>query len=290
HGVLLRLAQRVERPRRLRARRQSGGEIGWYGGVPLRRVGGGPPPVGFGGLDLGQAGRSHAPGRDQLLDLGHTYLRPPDSRPAGRVPLQVVALAAGLALPGAPAVAQAAVDRLVVGQRRDARALLRDLQPHPGAHIDVPVQPGLELRDVAEGDDRGLDDATLGRHACLLRYSALVQDVEVTAKSSVYQRVAADRSSGQRFMVLIPRSVTAPFGEDDTHAWSAASGRRALRRIVCSMGYATGSVTSEDGTTVGYRRLGRGPGLVLVHGGMQAAHSFMKLATALSDAFTVYVP
>src|SRR5262249_59237939 len=39
-----------------------------------------------------------------------------------------------------------------------------------------------------------------------------------------------------------------------------------------------------------YGRLGRGPGLVLVHGGMQAAHSFMKLATALSDAFTVYVP
>src|SRR5262249_24557765 len=48
--------------------------------------------------------------------------------------------------------------------------------------------------------------------------------------------------------------------------------------------------TSEDGTPIGYRRFGHGPGLVLVHGGMQATHSFTKLATALSDAFTVYVP
>jgi pimeloyl-ACP methyl ester carboxylesterase len=54
--------------------------------------------------------------------------------------------------------------------------------------------------------------------------------------------------------------------------------------------YATGSVTSADGTTVGYRRFGHGPGVVLVHGGMQAAQSFTKLARALADTFTVYVP
>lgn len=54
--------------------------------------------------------------------------------------------------------------------------------------------------------------------------------------------------------------------------------------------YATGSVTSRDGTTIGYRRMGRGPGLVLLHGGMQAAQNFMRLATALSDQFTLYIP
>ena len=54
--------------------------------------------------------------------------------------------------------------------------------------------------------------------------------------------------------------------------------------------YTTGSVTSADGTRVGYRRFGRGPGVVLVHGGMQAAQNFSALAVELSDAFTVVVP
>ncbi|MEU4232216.1 alpha/beta hydrolase [Nonomuraea sp. NPDC026600] len=54
--------------------------------------------------------------------------------------------------------------------------------------------------------------------------------------------------------------------------------------------YSTGQVRSADGTTIGYRRCGRGPGLILLHGGMLAAQHFMKLAAALSADFTVYVP
>jgi pimeloyl-ACP methyl ester carboxylesterase len=54
--------------------------------------------------------------------------------------------------------------------------------------------------------------------------------------------------------------------------------------------YATASVRSADGTTIGYRTLGHGPGLVLVHGGMMAAQNFMSLARGLADAFTVHVP
>lgn len=54
--------------------------------------------------------------------------------------------------------------------------------------------------------------------------------------------------------------------------------------------YTTGSVTSHDGTTIGYRQVGQGPGVVALHGGMQAAQNLMKLAEALSDAFTVYLP
>src|SRR5712691_458696 len=52
----------------------------------------------------------------------------------------------------------------------------------------------------------------------------------------------------------------------------------------------TGSLTSQDGTTIGYRQLGHGPGIVLVQGAMGSAHNFMQLAGALSDTFTVYVP
>jgi len=54
--------------------------------------------------------------------------------------------------------------------------------------------------------------------------------------------------------------------------------------------YTTGFVTSRDGATIGYRRMGSGPGVILLHGGMQAARNFMRLATALSDSFTAYVP
>jgi pimeloyl-ACP methyl ester carboxylesterase len=54
--------------------------------------------------------------------------------------------------------------------------------------------------------------------------------------------------------------------------------------------YTTGSVTSQDGTTIGYRQYGHGPGIVLVQGAMGSAQNFMQLAGALADTFTVYVP
>jgi pimeloyl-ACP methyl ester carboxylesterase len=52
----------------------------------------------------------------------------------------------------------------------------------------------------------------------------------------------------------------------------------------------TASVISADGTTIGYRQYGQGPALILVHGGMQASQNFTRLAVALADTFTVYVP
>jgi len=50
------------------------------------------------------------------------------------------------------------------------------------------------------------------------------------------------------------------------------------------------SVTSADGTPVGYRQLGQGPGIVLLHGGMLSSQSFRALGQALGDAFTVFIP
>lgn len=55
-------------------------------------------------------------------------------------------------------------------------------------------------------------------------------------------------------------------------------------------GYSKGQVRSADGTTIGYRQCGHGPALILMHGGMLAAQHLMKLAAALADDFTVYVP
>lgn len=50
------------------------------------------------------------------------------------------------------------------------------------------------------------------------------------------------------------------------------------------------SVTSADGTPIGYRQLGQGPAVILLHGGFESAQSHMQLASALADAFTVYLP
>ncbi|QHW30505.1 alpha/beta hydrolase [Paenibacillus rhizovicinus] len=54
--------------------------------------------------------------------------------------------------------------------------------------------------------------------------------------------------------------------------------------------YTTDYVTSKDGTKIGYRRQGRGPGLVILHGGMQAAQNFTGLAAELANEFTLYIP
>jgi pimeloyl-ACP methyl ester carboxylesterase len=54
--------------------------------------------------------------------------------------------------------------------------------------------------------------------------------------------------------------------------------------------YITGTVVSKDGTTIGYRQLGRGPGLIVLHGAMESAQSHMQLAEALADTHTVYLP
>jgi pimeloyl-ACP methyl ester carboxylesterase len=53
--------------------------------------------------------------------------------------------------------------------------------------------------------------------------------------------------------------------------------------------YFTDSVISRDGTKIGYRFLGSGPGVIIVHGGIMASQNFMKLAYYLSSKFTVFI-
>jgi pimeloyl-ACP methyl ester carboxylesterase len=50
-----------------------------------------------------------------------------------------------------------------------------------------------------------------------------------------------------------------------------------------------GSAVSADGTTIGYRQLGRGPGIIVVHGSMSSGYYHLQLAEALAGAFTLYL-
>jgi len=54
--------------------------------------------------------------------------------------------------------------------------------------------------------------------------------------------------------------------------------------------YAKRAVTSRDGTTIGFRQMGQGPGVVVLHGGALASQHYMTLGTALAEEFTVYLP
>jgi pimeloyl-ACP methyl ester carboxylesterase len=54
--------------------------------------------------------------------------------------------------------------------------------------------------------------------------------------------------------------------------------------------YTKGSVTSKDGTIIGYRQMGSGPGIIIMHGGISSSQYYMKFGAALSDEFTVYIP
>jgi pimeloyl-ACP methyl ester carboxylesterase len=53
--------------------------------------------------------------------------------------------------------------------------------------------------------------------------------------------------------------------------------------------YTTGTITARDGVTLGYRQLGHGPGVVMLHGAMESAASHLQLAQGLADQHTVYL-
>lgn len=50
------------------------------------------------------------------------------------------------------------------------------------------------------------------------------------------------------------------------------------------------SFRSADGAELSYRQLGSGPGIVLLHGGMQSGHNLLGLGAGLQHRFTVYIP
>jgi pimeloyl-ACP methyl ester carboxylesterase len=55
------------------------------------------------------------------------------------------------------------------------------------------------------------------------------------------------------------------------------------------MTFTAESVTGADDGRVSYRRVGAGPGVIVVHGGLQTWHSQRELAEALAPRFTVYL-
>ncbi|GAA3589155.1 hypothetical protein GCM10022419_084450 [Nonomuraea rosea] len=49
------------------------------------------------------------------------------------------------------------------------------------------------------------------------------------------------------------------------------------------------AVVSADGTTIGYRTMGAGPGLIVVGGALRTSEDYLPLATALARSFTVHL-
>ena len=53
--------------------------------------------------------------------------------------------------------------------------------------------------------------------------------------------------------------------------------------------YYNDSTISKDGTIIGYRKLGKGPRILLIHGALMSSHDLMKLAAYLSKDFEVFI-
>ncbi|WP_310830799.1 alpha/beta fold hydrolase [Paenibacillus pedocola] len=53
--------------------------------------------------------------------------------------------------------------------------------------------------------------------------------------------------------------------------------------------FKTSAIVSKDGTEISYKSIGKGPGLIIVHGALSDSGDFAKLAEELSDSFTVHV-
>lgn len=64
----------------------------------------------------------------------------------------------------------------------------------------------------------------------------------------------------------------------------------AIKGKIVSRQATINQVISADGTIIGYRQVGRGPGMVIMHGGMRASQHYLRLAEALANTFTVYIP
>jgi pimeloyl-ACP methyl ester carboxylesterase len=69
---------------------------------------------------------------------------------------------------------------------------------------------------------------------------------------------------------------------------TSSSGRQST--VVAQVQFTIGSIISRDGTTIGYRQVGHGPGVALIHGSNVSSQDFTQLAEALADRFTVYFP
>jgi pimeloyl-ACP methyl ester carboxylesterase len=77
---------------------------------------------------------------------------------------------------------------------------------------------------------------------------------------------------------------------DGVQVGSWPCGREDVMTTITTAEMTTGSVLSQDGTRIGYLRVGQGPAVVLLHGSNESARSHTQLALALADAFTVYLP
>jgi pimeloyl-ACP methyl ester carboxylesterase len=63
-----------------------------------------------------------------------------------------------------------------------------------------------------------------------------------------------------------------------------------LRSSMVPERFTTGFAQSRDGTRIGFRQIGRGPAIVILHGSMSTGYNHVQPAALLSDAFTVYIP
>src|SRR3569623_287 len=168
--------QRFEERARSRGGVERGGEVGRDGGGRGRRIGSLPAAVGLGGVERGLPRRRHPPTRDQLLRAVAILFRPFALAFARGEASQEPGVVIFVDLTIDPAMAQRAVDRFCLGQRRSGIARLGELEPQAIGVARLRGEPAFPRRKVVEGDDGqaglGLHQPGLAPEPCLDNYYA----------------------------------------------------------------------------------------------------------------------
>ena len=117
----------------------------------------------------------------------------------------------------------------------------------------------------------------------------------VEAVRSRPDRLEPRRRPGHRVVRACssPYSSRSPSSATGTPECATSTERRSTpmsRQQTHDTEITTGAVQSADGTTIGYRRFGDGPAIIVVSGAMISSKSHLGLARALADDFAVYLP
>jgi hypothetical protein len=129
---------------------QGCGKVLWHLDFGLGGVCVVPLAIGFGNLDGLEALGLHPAGCGQRCDFAHIDLGPDAPGPARHKTLDK-----GLGVPGTllaidPAIAERAIERLLVGDRRDVAALFGDLKPNARGNGVLRVQESLPGQCIGE--------------------------------------------------------------------------------------------------------------------------------------------
>ena len=180
----------------------------------------------------------------------------------------------------------------------DASVPLRDVQL-AARHADPQPPPSTTGDDKTSTDTpptSSLPTSPADRPDPCSSPSASDQPSEADCPSECIGQSGTDVCEDTPTTDLVSQNVISAYTNSQpvrmSHPVGSATGKAGWENphVTLAPSESIGAVVAPDGTTIGYRVVGSGPSVVLLHGAGQSSGSFSKPARKLSGEFTVYVP